>query len=157
MVCSIIRLRRRRNHCRLPANSYYRMHNIDLAKLLLRITCGGLLLFHGVHKVFVEVEHVKVIVRNAGLPEFMAYGNIIGEFVAPIFVLLGYQTRIAAMIIAFNMLMSVVIAHPDIAFSINDYGGWMIETNMLYMMTAVVLVFSGAGKYSLSRGEGRWD
>ena len=133
------------------------MHNSDLAKLLLRITCGGILLFHGIHKVFVEIEHVKVIVKNAGLPEFMAYGNIIGEFVAPIFVLLGYKTRIAALIIAFNMLMSVVIAHPDIVFSINDYGGWMIETNMLYLMTAVALVFSGAGKYSLSGGTGTWD
>jgi putative oxidoreductase len=133
------------------------MHNSDLAKLLLRITCGGILLFHGIHKVFVEIDHVKVIVKNAGMPEFIAYGNIIGEFVAPIFVLLGYKTRIAALIIAFNMLMSIVIAHPDIAFSINDYGGWMIETNMLYLMTAVVLFFSGAGKYSLSKGAGKWD
>lgn len=133
------------------------MHNSDLAKLLLRITCGGILLFHGIHKVFVEIDHVKVMVKNAGLPEFMAYGNVIGEFVAPIFVLLGYKTRIAALIIAFNMLMTIVVGHPDIAFSINDYGGWMIETNMLYLMTAVALVFSGAGKYSLSRGTGTWD
>jgi putative oxidoreductase len=133
------------------------MHNSDLAKLLLRITCGGILLFHGIHKVFVEIDHVKVIVKNAGMPEFIAYGNIVGEFVAPIFVLLGYKTRIAALIIAFNMLTSIVIGHPDIAFSINDYGGWMIETNMLYLMTAVVLFFSGAGKYSLSKGQGKWD
>ena len=69
------------------------MKNQDLAKLLLRITCGGILLFHGVHKVFVEVDHVKVMVKNAGLPESFAYGNIIGEFVAPIFVLLGFQNQ----------------------------------------------------------------
>ncbi|WP_276373626.1 DoxX family protein [Chryseolinea sp. H1M3-3] len=133
------------------------MDNQDLAKLLLRITCGGILLFHGFHKVFVEIDHVKVIVANAGMPEFLAYGNIVGEFVAPIFVLLGFKTRIAALIIAFNMLLSILIAHPDIVFSVNDYGGWMIETNMLYLMTAVVLVFSGAGRYSVSRGEGKWD
>ena len=133
------------------------MYNQDLAKLLLRLTCGGILLFHGVHKVFVEVDHVKVIVRNAGLPEVLAYGNIIGEFVAPIFVLIGLKTRIAAAIIAVNMLMSVLIGHRDIMFSINDYGGWMIETNVLYMMTAVVLFFTGAGKYSLSGGKGKWD
>jgi putative oxidoreductase len=133
------------------------MYNQDLAKLLLRLTCGGILLFHGIHKVFVEIDHVKVIVRNAGLPEFFAYGNIIGEFVAPIFVLIGFKTRIAAAIIAFNMLMSVLIGHRDIMFSINDYGGWMIETNVLYMMTAVVLFFTGAGRYSLSRGQGKWD
>ena len=88
------------------------MKNQDLAKLLLRITCGGILLFHGMHKVFVEVDHVKVIVKNAGLPEFFAYGNIIGEFVAPIFVLLGFKTRLAALVIAFNMLMSVLIGTP---------------------------------------------
>ncbi len=133
------------------------MHNLDLAKLLLRLTCGGILLFHGIHKVFVEIDHVKVIVTNAGLPAFMAYGNIIGEFLAPILVIIGFKTRIAALIIAFNMLLSVLLAHPDIVFSVNDYGGWMIETNMLYMMTAVVLFFSGAGKYSLSKGVGKWD
>ena len=133
------------------------MFNQDLGKLLLRITCGGILLFHGFHKVFVEIDHVKVIVKNAGLPEALAYGNIIGEFLAPIFVVLGFKTRIAALIIAFNMLMTVLVGHPDIMFSINDYGGWMIETNMLYLMTAVALFFLGAGKYSLSRGRGRWD
>ncbi len=133
------------------------MYNQDLAKLLLRLTCGGILLFHGVHKVFVEIDHVKVIVKNAGLPEVLAYGNIVGEFVAPIFVLLGFKTRIAAAIIAFNMLLSVLIGHRDIMFSINDYGGWMIETNVLYMMTAVVLFFTGAGRYSLSGGKGKWD
>jgi putative oxidoreductase len=133
------------------------MFNQDLGKLLLRITCGGILLFHGFHKVFVEIDHVKVIVKNAGLPEALAYGNIIGEFLAPIFVVLGFKTRIAALIIAFNMLMTVLVGHPDIMFSINDYGGWMIETNMLYLMTAVALFFLGSGKYSLSRGRGRWD
>src|ERR687892_444372 len=122
------------------------MRNQDLGKLLLRLTCGGILLFHGIHKVFVEVDHVKVILKNAGLPESLAYGNIVGEFIAPIFVLVGFKTRIAALIIAFNMLMSIVIAHPDIAFSINEYGGWMIETNVLYMMTAVVMFFAGAGR-----------
>jgi len=133
------------------------MKNQDLAKLLLRITCGGILLFHGMHKVFVEVDHVKVMLKNVGLPEALAYGSIVGEFVAPIFVLLGFKTRLAALVIAFNMLMSILIGHRDIMFSINDYGGWMIETNMLYLMTAVVLFFAGAGKYSVSKGVGKWD
>jgi len=61
------------------------------------------------------------------------------------------------LVIAFNMLMSVLIGHRHIMFSLNDFGGWMIETNMLYMMTAVVLFFSGAGKYSISKGAGKWD
>ena len=133
------------------------MHNNDLAKLILRISCGGILLFHGIHKVFVEIDHVKTILQNVGLPSFLAYGNIVGEFIAPIMVLLGYKTRIAALIIAFNMLLSVLLAHADIIFAVNDYGGWMIETNMLYFLSALALFFFGAGKYSVSRGEGKWD
>ena len=85
------------------------MNNQDLAKLLLRLTCGGILLFHGWHKVFVEIDHVKVMVKNAGMPEVFAYGNLIGEFVAPIMVLVGFKTRIAALIIAFNMLMTAKV------------------------------------------------
>jgi putative oxidoreductase len=133
------------------------MNNQDVGKLLLRLSCGGILLFHGIHKVFYEIEHVKVIVRNAGLPEFITYGNYVGEFVAPIFLLIGFKTRIAALIIAINMLFTIIIGHPDLIFSVNEYGGWMIETNMLYMMTAIALIFTGAGKYSVSKGVGKWD
>jgi putative oxidoreductase len=133
------------------------MNNSDLGKLILRITCGGILLFHGFHKVFVEVDHVKNIVRDAGLPEFITYGNVLGEFVAPIFILIGFKTRLAAIVVAINMLLSVLIAHPDIIFSVNEYGGWMIETNMLYLLTAVALIFLGSGKHSLSKGIGKWD
>lgn len=97
------------------------------------------------------------MVKNAGLPEFIAYGNLIGELVAPIFLILGYKARIAAGVVAFNMLMSVMIAHRDIMFARNDFGGWMIELNVFYFMTAMAVLFAGSGRYSLSRGLGRWD
>jgi len=125
----------------------------DLAKLILRLTCGGILLFHGSHKVFHGIQHVEDMVTAVGLPRFFAYGNYIGEFVAPIFLIIGFKTRIAALIVAFNMLMSILITHSDIMFSRNDFGGWMIETNMLYMLIAVVIFFAGPGKYRLTKAE----
>ena len=97
------------------------------------------------------------MLRQSGLPEFLHYGNYIGEVVAPIFMIIGYKSRIAALIVAFNMLMSIVIGHRDIAFMRNDFGGWMIEMNIFYMMTALAVFFLGSGKYSLSRGQGKWD
>ena len=129
----------------------------DLAKLLLRVTCGGLLILHGSNSAIHGIQHVKDMVRNAGLPEFIAYGNLIGEVVAPFFMIIGYKTRIAALVVAFNMLMSIVIAHRDIVFARNDFGGWMIELNVFYLMSALVVFFAGAGKYSLSQGKGKWD
>ncbi len=131
--------------------------NEDLAKLLLRITCAGLLLFHGTYKIYGDFQHIKDMVRAAGLPEFIAYGNFIGEFLAPLFVIAGYKTRIAALLIAINMLASILIAHTDIVFKLNNFGAWMIELNVFYMMTAIVIFFLGAGKYSISKGNGKWD
>jgi putative oxidoreductase len=129
----------------------------DLAKLVLRITCAGLLILHGSNSLLHGIDHVKAMVTSVGLPEFIAYGNLIGEVVAPIFMIIGYKTRIAALVVAFNMFASIVIAHRDIAFARNDYGGWMIELNVFYMMTALCVFMLGAGRFSVSRGIGKWD
>jgi putative oxidoreductase len=133
-----------------------RLHNDDLAKLILRVTCGGLLILHGSNSAIHGIQHIRDMVKAAGLPEFIAYGNLIGEVVAPFFMIIGYKSRIAALVVAFNMLASILIAHRDIAFARNNFGGWMIELNVFYMMTAIAVCFAGAGKYSLS-GKGKWD
>jgi putative oxidoreductase len=132
-------------------------HRPDLAKLIVRVTCGGLLILHGSHSAIHGIQHVKDMVTNSGLPEFIAYGNLVGEVIAPLFMIAGYKARIAALVVAFNMLMSIVIAHRDIAFARNDFGGWMIELNIFYLLTAIAVFFAGSGKYSLSRGSGKWD
>jgi putative oxidoreductase len=129
----------------------------DISKLFVRVTCGGLLFLHGSHSLFHGIDHIKRMVASSGLPEFISYGNYVGEVIAPILVIVGYKSRIAALIIAFNMLMSIIIGHRDIVFQRNDFGGWMIELNVFFMMTALAVFFSGAGTYSLSRGTGRWD
>jgi putative oxidoreductase len=116
-----------------------------------------MLLLHGTHSVTHGIQHVKNMVTASGLPEFISYGNYVGEVIAPVFMIIGYKSRIAALIVAFNMLMTIVIGHRDIAFMRNDFGGWMIETNVFYMLTAVAVFLSGSGKYSLSRGVGKWD
>ena len=138
-----------------PARPFF--HNTDLARLIIRLTCGTLLILHGSNSAIHGIQHIKDMVRNAGLPEFIAYGNLIGEVVAPVFLIIGYKARIAGLVIAFNMLMSVLIAHRDIVFARNDFGGWMIELNVFYFMTALAVFFAGAGRYSLSGGKGKWD
>ena len=116
-----------------------------------------MLFFHGLGSAVNGFDHVKNAVVQNGLPEFVSYGNLVGELIAPVFVVLGFKSRIAALIVAFNMLMSIVLSHRDIAFQRNDYGGWMIELNVFYMAAALAVFFMGAGKFSLSGGKGRWD
>jgi putative oxidoreductase len=116
-----------------------------------------MLLLHGLGSVRNGIDHIKRMVTSSGLPEFISYGNYVGEVIAPIFLIIGYKSRIAALVVALNMLMSILLGHRDIAFMRNDFGGWMIETNVFYMMTALAVFFSGSGKYSLSGGAGKWD
>lgn len=131
-------------------------HNDNLAKLIVRVTCAGLLMLHGSNSLIHGIQHIKDMVRNGGLPEFIAYGNLVGEFFAPLLMVVGFRARIAALIVAFNMLASILIAHRDIMFVRNDFGGWMIELNIFYMMMAIAVFFAGAGKYSIS-SKNKWD
>ena len=116
-----------------------------------------MLFFHGLGSAMNGFDHVKRAVVDNGLPEFISYGNLVGELIAPVFVIIGYKSRIAALIVAVNMLMSIVLSHRDIAFQRNDYGGWMIELNVFYMASGLAIFFMGSGRYSLSGGKGKWD
>jgi putative oxidoreductase len=136
-------------------DSYFRSE--DIGKLIVRLTCGCLLFLHGSNSAIHGIQHIRDMLTTSGLPEFLAYGNLVGEVIAPLFIIAGFKARIAALIVAFNMLLSILIAHRDIVFARNDFGGWMIELNIFYMMTALAVFFFGSGKYSLSAGSGKWD
>ena len=72
-----------------PKQSHPSVVNRHVARLLLRITCGVMLFLHGSHSAIHGIAHVKEMVTRAGLPEFVAYGNLIGELVAPLFLIAG--------------------------------------------------------------------
>ena len=55
----------------------------DFGKLLLRLAVGGLMLFHGMHKLIGGVDGISGMLVAKGLPGFIAYGVLIGEVVAP--------------------------------------------------------------------------
>src|ERR687889_2065030 len=90
----------------------------DLARLLLRVTVSGLLLVHGAE--FLRGDRkIFVIFRNKGLPQWFAYGAVIGEVIAPVCAILGIYTRIAALLMAFFMFMAVVLYHLDHLFMLS--------------------------------------
>lgn len=130
--------------------------NQHLALLILRLTLGFLLLLHGVAKISGGVEGIGRRMTASGLPEFFAYGVYVGEVIAPLLLIVGYRTRLAALVFSFNMLVAALLAHADDIFSLNDKGAWAIELIGLYFFGALALFFSGGGKYALSTSN-RWD
>lgn len=129
----------------------------DFGKLLLRLGVGVVLGLHGLGKIESGIGGTVEMVQNSGLPGWLAYGAYIGEFVAPLLILVGKFTRPAGLVVAFNMLMTVLVAHRDIAFQRNEYGGWLIELNALLLLAGLAIALLGAGRLSLSKGVGRWD
>jgi putative oxidoreductase len=129
----------------------------DIGKLLLRLTVGGLLLFHGISKVQNGIGWMAGMLQSNHLPAFIGYGVYVGEVVAPLLLIAGILTRPAAIVVAFNMLMAIVLAQRDKIFTLNQGGGWTIELEMLFLLGAIAIFYLGSGRYAVSKGRGRWD
>jgi len=130
--------------------------NTNLGILILRLSIGILMILHGISKLIHGAGFIEDVVVSAGLPTFIAYGVYIGEVIAPLFIILGYGTRVAALIYAFNMIVAVSLVHASGIFSLNETGGWVLELQGLYFFGALALVFTGGGKYALSNKH-LWD
>lgn len=129
----------------------------DTGKLLLRLSTGGLLLFHGIAKVTNGIGWMGGMLGSVGLPAFVGYGVYVGEVVAPLLLLAGKFTRPAGLVVAFNMLVAILLARRDSITKLNRGGGWDIEVELLFLLGGLAIWFLGSGRYALSKGGGRWD
>lgn len=130
----------------------------DVGKLILRIAVAGLLLFHGVAKLKGGVAWMAGPLANLGMPAFLAYGVFVGEIVAPILAIVGKFTRLAGLVMAFDLLMAILLVLRGRMFAVNPQGGgWAIELEMFFVLGGVALFFLGSGRLAVSRGQGAWD
>lgn len=115
------------------------------------------MLFHGIGKLRSGISGVEEATTAKGLPEAIAYGVYVGEVLAPLLVLVGVFGRLGGLLIAFTMAMSIWLAFSDRPFGLTEHGTLVTELNLFYLLCGLSIFFSGSGRYSLRRGEGRWD
>lgn len=125
------------------------MASEDLGKLVLRITLAILILLHGIAKLQHGIDFITGLVTNAGLPTAFAYLVYVGEVLAPILVLVGLFTRPAALIIAINMIVAIALVHMNELFALTKTGGWALELQGMFLISAIVISLLGPGRYSL--------
>ena len=123
----------------------------DLGKLLLRLTIGVLMLLHGIGKITGGVEPIAGMLQAHGLPGALAYGAYVGEVFAPLLLVAGWQTRIAAVLVAVNMVFAIALAHAAQLFQLTPTGGWALELQGLFLFGAVAIALLGGGRFSLDR------
>ena len=130
-------------------NDYLR--NDDVGKLILRLTVGVLMLFHGVSKFQSPgtVEFIGDNLAKAGWPAIFSNGVYFGEIIAPALIVLGIFTRYSAVVIIVNMLFAVFLMHSSDIFSLSQHGGWRLELQGFYLFGAAAIIFLGSGNHAL--------
>jgi|TARA_B100000780_G_scaffold271840_1_gene233184 putative oxidoreductase len=114
-----------------------------IAKLLLRIGYSLLLMTHGLPKL------EKLFSNEIKFPDPLSIGDVnslfltvLGEFIAPLFVIIGYKTRLFSFFPAFTMLIAAFVVHFEDPFGKK-------ELAILYLLGFVLVMLFGPGKYSV--------
>lgn len=131
------------------------LKNTNVGLLVLRCAVGGLMLLHGIAKLK-GIEAIEQMLDAKGLPSFLGYGVYVGEILAPLAIIVGFRTRLAAVVLALTCVTAIYLAHSHEVFALSKYGGWAIELLGLYLFGSVALFFTGGGKMAISH-KNMWD
>jgi putative oxidoreductase len=117
----------------------------DVGLSLLRILPAALLLTHGIPKfqklVSGDFEFGDPIGIGATPSLFLA---VIGEFICPILLILGFKTRWAAIPSAITMAVAGFIVHADDPFGSK-------EKAFLFLSFFIIIILLGPGKFSIDK------
>lgn len=127
------------------------LHDDAFGKLIIRLSAGALILFHGVAKILHpdSLGFIRSMLEGVDLPAALAYGVYAGEVIAPLMIILGIYCRLGGLVVVVNMLFAIWLAHADDLFSLTEHGGWALELQAFYFFTALALVFLGSGRYAI--------
>lgn len=121
----------------------------DLGLLLLRIGFAGMMLTHGIPKINLLFESPIKFADPIGLGETASLIlTLIGEVVAPIFILIGFKTKLAAIPAAITMCVAAFVVHAADPLKVK-------EMAILYLIGFLVIFFTGAGKYAIDASKKR--
>ncbi|HEY7978629.1 MAG TPA: DoxX family protein [Rhizomicrobium sp.] len=125
----------------------------DFGKLVLRLTLGGLLLCHGVHKILTGIDPIRDMIGAHHLPDYLAFGVYAGEVLAPVLIILGLFSRVGGALVVLNMIVAILLVHTGMLVGLNDQGGYVLETQAFYLFGGLAVALLGAGRIAVG-GEG---
>jgi putative oxidoreductase len=125
--------------------------NDAAGKLVLRLTVGILMLFHGAGKLLHpgSLDFIGSKLAGIGLPESISWGVYAGEVIAPLMIILGIQSRLGALLVIVNMLFAIGLVHMGDIFALTEHGGWRLELQGFYLFGGLAILFLGSGRYAI--------
>jgi putative oxidoreductase len=121
----------------------------SVALLILRLALGAILIAHGAQKVFFYgFAGTGASFAQMGVPLAEIAGPAVGilELVGGIAVVVGFATRVAAALVAIDMVVATILVHLPNGIFVADGG---FELTLLLAAAAIALALTGAGRFSL--------
>jgi putative oxidoreductase len=141
----------------MQTNTATHIHTDDAGKLVLRAALAIILLFHGVSKLIGGIGFIGGMLAKAGAPAVLGNLVYVGEVIAPLMILAGIFTRPAALVVAINMVVAILLVHTSQFFTLNDTGGWALELQGMFLVASLSVALLGAGRYSVGGAAGRYN
>jgi putative oxidoreductase len=117
----------------------------DLALLILRLGAAGLMLTHGIPKINMLFASPIQFADPLGIGATLSLiCTLIGEVVAPLFVIIGFKTKIATIPTIITMAVASFIVHANDGIDVK-------EKSLLFLICFIVILLAGPGKYSVDK------
>src|SRR5690606_7289674 len=131
----------------MGSNSYstiLNLRNTDIGVFLLRLGVGGLMLTHGLPKLFRLFGSDPIIFGDPiGIGQELSLMLVVfSEVICSILIIIGLATKLAAIPLFLTMIVAFFIVHADDPFQRK-------ELALFFIIVYLVLFFTGSGKYSL--------
>ena len=129
--------------------------NSDIGLLIVRIALGGIIFFHGFHKITHGVADQFQILASNGIPGVFIYFVYVSEVLAPVLIVLGIFTRLSSLSIFVTMI--VVFYALPFPIGMDEHGAMNIESQLYFTLLSVALFFTGPGRYVAKKNSsGNW-
>ena len=118
---------------------------MQVIEVLGRIFLSTLFLIEGINKIF-NYEGTIQYMESFSVPGYLAIPAIILEILFPLLLIIGYQTKIAALVIAIFTIVVAIIFHTNF----DDHIQFITFFKDIAIAGGFLIIFvNGAGKYSV--------
>lgn len=131
----------------------------DRIPMLARLALGIVILPHGAQKLLgwfggPGIDGALGFYASFGIPAFVGWIVMTTEFVGGIALIVGLFGRVAAFVVAVDMILAVIQMHWTVGFFMNWDGqlqGEGFEFHILAVTLALIVMIRGSGALSLDR------
>ena len=120
---------------------------MQILELIGRIFISLIFLFAGVGKIF-TYEGTIDYMESFGVPSYLLIPAIVIEILFPLLIIIGYKTKLAAIILSLFAILLAVIFHTDFS---NQMQLMSFLKNFAIAGGFLIIFVKGAGKYSIDQ------